>query len=202
MLHEDTKNSQIKGEKQLDFLADALELLSAKFDELEKDREKKDKKISEKVESFESKLGDSVDELEQCSSRNCLFLHGVRELERENTNDVIMKTVKEEMDIDIQEKDLDQTHRVGNPKVCKDGKPRPIIIKSACYNVRSTVYENKKKLKGKNCLITEILTATRVGLLKEAQGKYGVRNVCMMVVSCTKKTIEYFFTKKKVIKWH
>ena len=89
-------------------------------------------------------MGDSVDELEQCSSRNCLFLHGVRELERENTNDVIIKTVKEEMDIDIQEKDLDQTHRVGNPKVCKDGKPRPIIIKSACYNVRSTVYENKK----------------------------------------------------------
>ena len=32
------------------------------------------------------------------------------------------------MDIDIQEEDLDQTHRVGNPKVCKDDKPRPIII--------------------------------------------------------------------------
>ena len=38
MLHEDTKNSQIKGEKQLDSLADALELLSAKFDELDKDK--------------------------------------------------------------------------------------------------------------------------------------------------------------------
>ena len=38
VLHEDTKNSQIKGEKQLDSLADALELLSAKFDELDKDK--------------------------------------------------------------------------------------------------------------------------------------------------------------------
>ena len=27
-------------------------------------------------------------------------------------------------------------------------------------------------------MITESLKATRVGLLKEAQGKYGIRNVC------------------------
>ena len=47
ILHENTKKSQIKDEKQLDSLADALELLSAKFDELEKDREKKEKKKSE-----------------------------------------------------------------------------------------------------------------------------------------------------------
>ena len=60
VLHEETKNSQIKGGKQLDSLADALELLSAKIVELEKDSEKKDKKISElekKVDSLESKLG-------------------------------------------------------------------------------------------------------------------------------------------------
>ena len=54
MFREDTKKSQIKGK------ADALELLSAKFDELEKGREKKDKKISElekKVESLVSNWG-------------------------------------------------------------------------------------------------------------------------------------------------
>ena len=33
------------------------------------------------------------------------------------------------MDIDIREEDLDRTHLVGNPKVCKEGKPRPMIIK-------------------------------------------------------------------------
>ena len=131
MHHEDTKNFQIRGEKLLDSLAGALELLSVKFDELEKDCEKKDKNISElekKVKLLESKLGDSVDELEQYSHRNYLLLHDAWELEGENTNDVIMKTIKKKMDIDIQEEDLDQTHRVGNPKVCKDDKPRPIII--------------------------------------------------------------------------
>ena len=78
ILHENTKKSQIKDEKQLDSLADSLELLSAKFDELEKDREKKEKKNQ----NFNrQKLGDSVDELEQYSRRNYLLLHGVRELE-------------------------------------------------------------------------------------------------------------------------
>ena len=78
ILHENTKKSQIKDEKQLDSLADALELLPAKFDELEKDREKKEKKNQ----NFNrQKLGDSVDELEQYSRGNYLLLHGARELE-------------------------------------------------------------------------------------------------------------------------
>ena len=84
-----------------------------------------------------------------------------------------MKTVKEEMDIDILEENLDRTHRVGNPTVCKEGKPRPIIIKFARYDVRSTVYKNKKKLEGKNILITESLTATRAALFKEVEVNMG-----------------------------
>ena len=113
MLHQDVKNSQTKGEKQLDYLVNALKLLSAKFDELEMDRKKKDKKkyeLEKKVESLESKLGNSVDQVEQYSHRNCLLLYGNIELEGKNMNDVIIKTAKEEMDIDIREEDLDQTH--------------------------------------------------------------------------------------------
>ena len=177
MFHKDTKNSPIKGERQLDSLEGALELLSAKFDELEKDCAKKEKKFPElerKVDSLESKLEDSLDELEQYSYRNCLLLHGVQELEGKNMIDVI---VKEEMDIDIQEEDLNWAHHVGNPKVCKEGKWRPVILKFARYDVCSAVYKNKNKLKGKSFLITESLTAQHVGLLKEAQGKYEVRNV-------------------------
>ena len=195
------KNSQIKGEKQLDSLPDALELLSAKFDELEKDHEKKNKKISEvekKVNSLESKLGDSVDELEQYSRRNCLLLHGVRELEGENKNDIIMKTMKEEIDIDIRQQDLDQKHRVGNTKVCKEGKSRPIIIKFSRYYVHSAVDKKKKKV-----LITERLTAKRVGLLQEAQGKYRLRNIWTTDGrNLYKENNRIFLYKNKVIKWH
>ena len=47
VLYENTKISQVKDKGQLDSLAEVLELLSAKFDELQKNQEKKDKKISE-----------------------------------------------------------------------------------------------------------------------------------------------------------
>ena len=104
-----------------------------------------------------------------------MLLHGVWELECKNMNNVIKKTVKEKMDIDIWDKGLDRTHCVGNPKFCKEGKPRPIIIRFAHYDVHNAVYKNKK-LKGKSFLITS-LKAKHVRLLIEVQGKYGVRNV-------------------------
>ena len=88
-----------------------------------------------------------------------------------------MKFVKEELDRDTWEKDLDRRYCIGNPKVCKEGKSRRIIMKFGRYDVRSVVYKNNKNLKGKSFFITEILTAKRVSLLKEAQGKYEVRNV-------------------------
>ena len=88
-----------------------------------------------------------------------------------------MKFVKEELDRDIWEKDLDRTYCVGNPKVCREGKSKPIIFKFGRYDVCSVVYKNNKNLKNKSFLITEILTTKRVPLLKEAQDKYGVRNV-------------------------
>ena len=93
--------------------------------------------------------------------------------------DVIMKPAKQEMDIDIREEHIDlyRKHRVDNPKESKEGKQRPITIKSARYDVYITLYENEKKLKGKSFLITQDLTAARLALLKEAQEKCGVRNV-------------------------
>ena len=54
----------------------------------------------------------------------------------------------------------------------------------------------KKKLEGKSFLIIESLTGTSVDLFKEAQGKYGIRNVWTTDGRILyKKAIEYFFTK-------
>ena len=61
------KNYQIKSESQLDSLADALELLLAMFDELEKEHDQKDQKdyeLEKETESLESKLRKNADELE------------------------------------------------------------------------------------------------------------------------------------------
>ena len=175
ILNEETKNAQIK-------VTESLEFFSNKFDELERENKKKNEKIKELEETIDilteknKSLTSDVDELEQYSRRNCLLLHGVQENENENTDDIVLKTMSEELDIEIKENDLDRTHRIGN-RNRKDGKPRAIIVKFTRYATRNKIYSNKKKLKGKNFLITESLTSRRYHLLKEAQEKYGVKNV-------------------------
>ena len=68
-----------------------------------------------------------------------------QKLEGKSKNDVIMKTVEEEMDIDIPEEDLDQTNRVGNSKFSRESKLRSLIIKFAFYDERSTVFTNIRR---------------------------------------------------------
>ena len=64
---------------------------------------------------------------------NQIYPKSCSRLKRKNTSDIIMKTIKEEMDIDMREEDLDRTHHVGNPKVSKEGKPSPVIIEFTSY---------------------------------------------------------------------
>ena len=46
------------------------------------------------------------------------------------------------MDIEILPNDLDQLHRIGNPKTNK--KERPIIVKFVRYSFRHNIFENRK----------------------------------------------------------
>ena len=100
----------------------------------------------------------------------------MKETEDEDTDEIIINTLREEMNVELKEEDLDRTHRIGKANR-KDGKARPIIINFARYAVRHVVYKNKKKLKGKRFLITESLTENRVKVLKVTQTKYGMTNV-------------------------
>ena len=103
-------------------------------------------------------------------------MHEVQENENKNTHDIVLKILPEELDIKIQENDLDRTHMIGSRNK-EDGKLRAIIVKFTRYAIRNKIYSNKKKLKGKKFLITESLTSRRYNFLKEAQEKYGVKNV-------------------------
>ena len=59
----------------------------------------------------------------------------------------------------------------------KSGKVRSVIVKLVRCNDRRKIYINKKLLKGTKVSITEILSAQRVGKLKEANGKFDFKNV-------------------------
>ena len=113
-----------------------------------------------------------VDQQAQYSRRNCLLFHGIKEEKGEDIDNIIINTVKEEMDIEISPEYLD---RIRNPKTKK--KERLIIVKFVRYNLRHDIFKNKKLLKGKGASITESLTKDRMAKLNEARETYGFRNV-------------------------
>ena len=130
----------------------------------------------ETLEEEKESLVKEIDELEQYSRRNCLVIHDIKETEGECTDRIVVKTFSEELGVNVIEEDLDRGHRLGKAKR-DDNWPWPIIVKFARYAVSSKVFSNKRKLKGKNLLITESLTVSRIKLSDEARKKYGVRNV-------------------------
>ena len=144
-----TRDEQIKGTTELQELKASIKFVNEKFEEYEKDkkeREKEIKDLKEEVEDLKNQLNevdDMLDKQEQYSRRNCLLIHGVREIANENTDNLVISTIKENMDAELVEEDIDRTHRIGKKR--EDGKPRPNIVKFARYNRRRMIYQQKKK---------------------------------------------------------
>ena len=102
-------------------------------------------------------MEESIDSQQQYSRRNCLLLHGIEETKGEDTDNIVLEVLNNDMDLNMSKTDLDRSHKIGNPKSKK--KSRPIIVKFVRYNDRRDVFMKKKCLKGKGKLITENLTA-------------------------------------------
>ena len=85
----------------------------------------------------------------------------------------------EHLELELTEKELDRTHRIGNPK-SGNKRPRPIIVKFARYNTRRKVFLNKKRLKNTGISITESLTKHSMEFLKKARNEFGFNNLWMI----------------------
>ena len=165
-----SNNNQIKGEKQLADLSESIKFMSDKFDEFEKERQEQKKVIEElrgEVSSLNEKLNgftEQVDRQEQYSRRNCLLIHGITEGNQENTDDLALEIFREKLDIELTQRDLDRTHRIGkNDK--RSNRPRPVIVKFIRYNDRKKIFSKKKQLKNSGISITESLTKLRMSKL-------------------------------------
>ena len=160
------KNMHIKGDKQLVDLAERVKSMTSKFDELEKDRKEKEKIInnlkdevsylSEKLE----KLEESIDAQQQYSRINCLFLRAIEETKGEDTHNMVLEVLNNDMGLNISKTALDCSHRIGNTKINK--KSQPIIVKFVRYYDRRDVFMTKKCLNGKGKSITESVTAFKM----------------------------------------
>ena len=119
-----------------------------------------------------------IDEMEQYSRRNCLVFHGLPEApvtSNENTDDLIIKTVQEKLNITLSPSDIDRSHRLGQRR--NSAIPRPVIIKFSRYNTLSAIFYKKKQLKGTKIMITESLTKLRAEILKSAVAYHGPNKV-------------------------
>ena len=79
-----------------------------------------------------------------------------------------MKVINERLDLANNDRDIDRTHRIGNPRNAGE-KAIPIIIKLMRYNDREKIFDIKLKLKRKKLAITESLTVTHMKKLNEAR---------------------------------
>ena len=103
-----------------------------------------------------------------------MLIHGLPESKNENTDKLVIDTIKEKMGKEIEKDEIDISHRLGAPK--NNGKSRQIIFKFAKYNIRSTTFKNKKN-KGKTISVTESLTKKGMETLKKAKEDHGFENV-------------------------
>ena len=72
-----------------------------------------------------------VERQEQYSRRNCILIHGVKENQNEDTDELVVNKTKSEIDLEISSRDnTDCTHRI---YVLNKDKNRPIIIKFVRY---------------------------------------------------------------------
>ena len=175
-------SNQIKGEKQLADFSESIKFMSHEFDEFEKERPEQKKVIEElrgEVSSLNEKLNgitEHVDRKEQYSRRNCLLIHGVTEGNQENTDALALEIFREKLHIELTQRDLDRTHRIGkNDKSIN--RPGPVFVKFIRYNDRKNILSKKKQLKNSGISITENPAKLRLGKLAKAKEDFGFKNV-------------------------
>ena len=54
-----------------------------------------------------------MDRQEQYSRQNCLLIHGITEGNQENTDNLALEIFREILDIELTQRHLDRTHRIG-----------------------------------------------------------------------------------------
>ena len=127
----------------------------------------------------------AIDDLEQYSRRNCLILHGCRDIPKKESSytefeSYVVNKLNLRLGLShrIKTFDIDTCHILPSRK--KDTSP--IIIKFVRRSVRDSIYSSKKNLKSEEenaekLSITESLTKRRLALVEEARNAFGFRNV-------------------------
>ena len=127
-----------------------------------------------------SSLRMQVDNNEQHDRNINLVLHGVPELQGENTTETFVKIISENLNLPLNKNEIARSHRLArHPSSYSDEqiKPRPIIVRFRDEIKKMEIYKAKKNLKGKPYTLTENLTKHRYQLYRKAVTVFGIKSV-------------------------
>ena len=126
-----------------------------------------------------NKLEMRVDDQEQRSRNMCLLIHGVQESDDENTDELALAIINNDIGLNNTNiNEIQRSHRLGpkkNQRNLRSNKTsnRPIIVRFTNYSTRRMVFKAKRNLKGKNISLSENLTQSRYNLYLSAINKFG-----------------------------
>ncbi|KAJ8304216.1 hypothetical protein KUTeg_017799 [Tegillarca granosa] len=160
----------IQSSLQTEIVKEIKTVISYMFDEFAKEMKNEIKTLKNENDALRSEnesLKLSIDELEQYSRRNAIRITGIRENENETTDELV-KDLAKKIDVDINDTDIDRSHRSGKP-----GTNRQILIKFTNYNIKRRLMKARGKLLSaegcRNIYISEDLTKRRQSLFQGAR---------------------------------
>ena len=183
--------------KDLATRVNELESFKTVNEQVTRELESENKRLQERLD----KLSNAIDDQEQRNRNNCLLLHGVEELDGENTDDVVLNILNESLQLPVVLENIQRSHRLGPRNASRNTrqnptKPRPIIFRFRDFRSRQSVFYNKKMLKGTGISITENLTKKRYTLYKSAVAKYGLGKIWTIEGRVTTKINNKIFVIK------
>ena len=65
----------------------------------------------------------------------------------ESTDQILLELFRTKLNIDVNIKDIDRSHRLGCKQLTSRDKPRPILCKFTNFNTHQAVFKARRKLK-------------------------------------------------------
>jgi hypothetical protein len=144
-------------------LLDLNDKFTRQIDELKGDFKKQIDNKDERIVNLETK----VELLEYESKKKNLRFHGIPNSDKEDPKETIIKVKKENLNIQIDKKEIDDCFRIGDIK----SSTRPILVKFVRGSTKHMIYKAKKCLKdtGKRIYVNEDLTKNKADLFKQVR---------------------------------
>ncbi|KAF9793637.1 hypothetical protein SFRURICE_001996 [Spodoptera frugiperda] len=121
-----------------------------------------------------SECSKQIDELATRSRRKALIIQGMPEKEGENISDLVLELVNEKLGCKLTATSIRASHRLGQASA---DHHRPILVRFASVDIKSSVWRAKTRLKGTKIAVREFLTRERQGIFVKARQHFGMRSV-------------------------